>query len=468
MTASQQSDDMEADAPDDGWLRELVRRGPTRVAGRYEVVALMAAGGMAEVYRVRDPALGRELALKVVRPEVLAEPPAVQNEYARRLTAEAALTARLAHPSIVPVHDRGILPDGRPWFVMKLIDGRTLREELAAETPRSTVLAAFERVCDGVAFAHAAGVVHRDIKPENVMVGKFGEVQVMDWGIAKDLRRTTPEEASADAPLGAGTAAGRRLGTAGYMPPEQVRGDVAAITARSDVYALGAVLCELLAGAVPADSADAERRLADLGESDLADLARRCLAADPIDRPADAAVVRDALREYAESVREELRRAELAAAEATAGRGAGQARPRRPAEDAARPNGGRRRVPPPGGRRDRRGPHQQVPRRRPGRGRPQSPTRRTATPTRRTATPTRGRGGRRPRPSSRSRHHRVGRADRPACVARRDRSVGGTAGRRPDSGSPADRPRLGEGVRAPAPGPGSRGGRSVRVLRPQA
>jgi serine/threonine protein kinase len=192
----------------------------------YELAEEIARGGMGTVYRARDRRLDRDVALKVMNA------PAPAPGEVERMRDEARILARLEHPGIVPVHDLGTLPDGRLFYVMKLVRGRRL-DEATAEQPLRARLHAFARVCDAVAFAHAHGVVHRDLKPENVMVGPFGEVLVLDWGVAKLLGHD--EEPARTV-----------LGTPGYMPPEQARGETGRIDERADVYALGAVLQFLL------------------------------------------------------------------------------------------------------------------------------------------------------------------------------------------------------------------------------
>jgi len=193
---------------------------PDTSATRYELIAPLGRGGMATVWRARDNVLEREVALKV-----LAEPAAPG--VAERLLAEAKILARLDHPGIAPVHDAGVLADGRVFYAMKRVEGRRL-DELARAAPRAELLRIFVRIGEAVAFAHAHGIVHCDLKPANVMVGAFGEVLVMDWGVARVLAQAPADPA--------------RVGTPGFMSPEQARGDVAAIDARSDVFALGALL----------------------------------------------------------------------------------------------------------------------------------------------------------------------------------------------------------------------------------
>jgi serine/threonine protein kinase len=212
---------------------------------RYELVAELGRGGMGAVYRVRDRELGREVALKVIGD--VAPPDASQ-----RLAREARALARLEHPGIVPVHDAGVLPDGRVYYTMKLVRGERLDERLRRGLSLNESFRLFGRIAEAVAFAHANGVIHRDLTPQNVMIGAFGEVLVLDWGLAK--LRLEPAGAplipapaslahpSPAAPPTPHTQDGVVIGTPGFMAPEQASGDTRRIDERTDVYALGAIL----------------------------------------------------------------------------------------------------------------------------------------------------------------------------------------------------------------------------------
>jgi serine/threonine protein kinase len=225
----------------------------------YVLIEKLGSGGMSGVFRVMDTALGREVALKVLRIEDSS------GEFGARLLREAKIIAQLEHPGIVPVHDVGTLPDGRVFYTMKLVQGLRLdqqREELGGLPDR---LRTFQKICEAVSFAHAHRVLHRDLKPQNIMVGPFGEVLVMDWGLAKLLDTNLPAQErtvskldgpgrtlrgpdTSEAETEADTAHGVVLGTPGYMAPEQARGEIEAIGPRADIYSLGAVLKFLLEG----------------------------------------------------------------------------------------------------------------------------------------------------------------------------------------------------------------------------
>ncbi|MFO0589962.1 MAG: bifunctional serine/threonine-protein kinase/formylglycine-generating enzyme family protein [Polyangiaceae bacterium] len=275
---------------------------------RYQDICLLGSGGFGEVRRVFDSHLGRVVAMKILRPDVGAAP-----RLRRRFLAEVRLTAGLLHPGIIAIHDHGELADGRLWFTMPEVRGRTLRDvasdvfgregaDMAVRQRR--LVEVFARVCEAMAYAHSRGVIHRDLKPENIMIGAFGEVMVMDWGIARRVGpddepdvspRIPAEEALAEGGL---TRDGDVVGTLAYMPPEQARGDLRVLGPPADVYALGAILHHLLAGRPPFEGSAQEiwSRIQEgappLDELDapaeLASICARAMAREPAERYAHA------------------------------------------------------------------------------------------------------------------------------------------------------------------------------------
>jgi serine/threonine protein kinase len=207
---------------------------------RYTIREEIGRGGMGTVYLADDAVLERPVALKVLTLEEGAS-------QAESLLREARVMAKLEHPGLVPVHEAGLLPDGRVYYAMKFVGGERLDRYAASGRTLWDRLAVFQKICDAVAFAHARGVLHRDLKPENVMIGAFGEVLVMDWGVARRAQ---------DPPEPGGTV----VGTRAYMAPEQAEGRTDRVGERTDVYALGAILRHLL-DATPEASAAAERAL---------------------------------------------------------------------------------------------------------------------------------------------------------------------------------------------------------------
>jgi serine/threonine-protein kinase len=212
---------------------------PLHLSG-YEIGDVIGRGGMGEVVAATDLRIEREVALKRMRG-------AASPEATQRFLREAKIQARLDHPAIVPVHELGADSDGRPFFTMKRLAGKTMLERLAAGGPTQPLLRALVDVCFAVELAHQRGIVHRDLKPANIMLGDYNEVYVLDWGIARVLRAERTSSVKIDSISTPGmTAVGAMLGTPGYMAPEQMRGDDVGIPA--DVYSLGAILFEILAG----------------------------------------------------------------------------------------------------------------------------------------------------------------------------------------------------------------------------
>jgi serine/threonine protein kinase len=300
----------------------------------FELADEIGRGGMRVVFRAVDAALDRDVAIKLLADRYPADSPVAQ-----RFVGEARITAQLTHPGIPPVHQVGALPDGRPYLIMKLIKGSTLeaivqnRNDPMAD--RGRLLAVFEGVCQAVGYAHAHRVIHRDLKPANIMVGAFGEVQVMDWGLAKLLGKeplaqhhpAPPEQTLAwteisPTPIsGSQTQAGSLVGTPAYISPEQAGGEIERVDERADVFGLGAVLVVILTGQPPyvGDSADAVRgkldecfeRLDRCGaDLELIALCKRCLADNPGGRPPDGGAVAAAIAELRSKADERARSAE--------------------------------------------------------------------------------------------------------------------------------------------------------------
>jgi serine/threonine protein kinase len=283
-------------------LRDVATR-PELATNRYVILRPIGRGGMGSVYAARDEQLGRDVAIKVSNAAAPAD------DLDQRLRQEAKVLARLEHPGIVPVHDAGLLDDGRWFYVMKLVRGETLAEHAASLEHEAARLVVFERVAETVAFAHAAGIVHRDLKPSNVMVGQFGEVLVLDWGVARVLARVDRDGrpaagAAGHHPDGAGdgTSGGTRMGTAGFMAPEQAHGDSSNAGPPADVYALGALLFWMwTGGAAPADLNEVSRSLGAASPASskrLAAIIRKCLSLAPADRYASAKELVDDLARY--------------------------------------------------------------------------------------------------------------------------------------------------------------------------
>lgn len=262
---------------------------------------------MGAVYRCWDTVLERDVAMKIA----LVPPGPGSAVFAERLRSEARVLARLEHAGIVPVHDAGRLPDGRVFYVMKCIRGRTLGDMLREPMALARRLDLVERITEAVAFAHEQGVVHRDLKPANVMVGTFGDVLVTDWGVAKVLSAATE---ALVAPADSATAAtrvrlhgaspltddGMVLGTAGFMAPEQARGQAATVGPSADVYSLGALLVAAITGTLPS-AAVSPLTLLTTARSvppPLRSIATRCMEPDATRRYTDAGALLEELRRF--------------------------------------------------------------------------------------------------------------------------------------------------------------------------
>jgi serine/threonine-protein kinase len=331
----------------------LQRRSRDSVEGvgttrRYHVLGEIGRGGVGVVLKGHDEGLGRNVAIKVLREDRVRDPALLM-----RFIEEAQIGGQLEHPGITPVYDLGLSADDRPYFSMRLVKGRTLAlllsERRSPLEGRPRFLSIFSQVCQTMAYAHSRGVIHRDLKPSNVMVGAFGEVQVVDWGLAKVLARerdggTEPQGRSCDPATsriqtvrsrsgssGSDSVEGSVLGTPAYMPPEQARGELLDIDERADVFTLGAILCEILTGLPPfggeklaaLESAAGSRLEAAIGalarcdaDLEIVDLCRRCLAPEKSRRPRHAGIVANEVGVYLASVEERARNAQVAAAEA--------------------------------------------------------------------------------------------------------------------------------------------------------
>lgn len=325
---------------------------------RYEFRSEIGSGGMGVVYEAWDRQLRRSVAVKTLQTSGNSQ------QLAERFVREAMITACLSHPGVPSTHELGRLEDGRPFMALRLVKGQTLTalltehriSQMTGHSEPSGLLAIFGRLCDCVAYAHANEILHRDIKPSNVMVGEFGEVQLMDWGLAKRLTQTRAgaaepasetelqqdnRPASADFTLHEThdtssaattdvheTQAGTVMGTISYMSPEQALGDRKSIGPCNDVFSLGAVLCEILTGRPPHDADSKEQRAIAARRGDLSalqdrlkkltldhtlvELMLRCLASDPSHRPADAREVATEFSAWQATVAKRLEQARLA------------------------------------------------------------------------------------------------------------------------------------------------------------
>jgi eukaryotic-like serine/threonine-protein kinase len=248
---------------------------------KYEYVSEIAQGGMGRIVAVRDRSLRRKVAMKLL----ITPNGKPMRQQVNRLLAEAQTTGQLEHPNIVPIHDVGVYQDNKYYFTMKLVKGKTLKdvfrtldkkdEEVTEQYSLPRLLALFQQIANGLGFAHSRGVIHRDLKPDNIMIGEFGEVLIMDWGIAKLVQQRSeadPADAQGkdlfaddfteiDSQNKERTVVGTIAGTVGYMSPEQARGEIDKLDARTDIFSLGAMLYEMLAGSPPYNQNTVKERL---------------------------------------------------------------------------------------------------------------------------------------------------------------------------------------------------------------
>jgi len=311
---------------------DLSRDGATATTpthARYVVEGELGRGGAGLVVAARDTDVGRTVAMKML----LAGPRADRTTLQRFLN-EARLAGRLEHPNVIPMHDLGKLPDGQPFYTMRAVKRRSLREVLADPAQRREhslvrLSSMLIQVCHAMAYAHARGVIHRDLKPDNILLGEYGEVYVADWGIAKvEAAEETGVPSAVQETAMAGTVAGALMGTPGYMSPEQAQG--AALDARSDLFAIGVILYEILTGSRPFDGPTvfailtatvtgaprAPRELCAQIPSEcplvLEDLCLRLLEKNRDARPASAQAVADEIEAYLEGAKERARKREEA------------------------------------------------------------------------------------------------------------------------------------------------------------
>ena len=292
---------------------------------RYLILDEIDRGGMGVVYRAFDRELQREIAIKLSSDQS-------DGDRAIRFRREAQISARLQHPGVIPIHQVGQLKDGRQYIAMKLVDGETLSSVIRDQgnpQPPTKLLAIFADICNTMAFAHSREIIHRDLKPENIMIGAFGEVQIMDWGLARKLdgeqledvpdhdfasieAETTLKAKETQSLIPGETQVGSVMGTPAYMSPEQAHGLKA--DQRADVFSLGGILFEIITGQAPFDAPTATMALAKSIDSDLASafarldsseaddpliqLTKECLSAAPDQRPADGRVLSQKVADY--------------------------------------------------------------------------------------------------------------------------------------------------------------------------
>jgi len=317
--------------PPDPGAATVIELAPSDAETRYVFGEELGKGGAGRVVAAEDRAMGRTVAVKMPNARTLGSPVEL-----RRFMEEARVAAQLEHPSIIPVYDVGKLGDGQPFYTMRIVKQRGLRDVLRMPQPRrewplARLCTILVQVCRAMAYAHAHGVLHRDLKPENILLGDYGEVYVADWGIAKLLGRHAVEgaprslEPAPRAPREQ-TIAGHWIGTPGFMAPEQVRGEWQEVDPRTDLFALGVILYEILTGRLPFIGPSAEARCAaTLNDTPrrprdvvhgcplvLEDLCLKLLAKRKDDRPASAEVVAAEVEAFLEGAREKTRRREEA------------------------------------------------------------------------------------------------------------------------------------------------------------
>ena len=333
----------------DDWLETLDQTdedlneifGESSLPKRYRLQDKIGQGGMGVIHRAVDQELDREVAIKM-----LLDRYDRHSSVAQRFIDEARIMGQLQHPGIPAIHELGVLTDGRPFLAMKLVKGRTLAHLMEERTDplfqQAQFLAQFEQVCQAVGYAHSRHVIHRDLKPSNVMIGAFGEVQVMDWGLAKILKEPGAATEQMQEPKAAAdpitmiktartpdseTQAGSILGTPSYMAPEQAAGELHKLDSRTDVFALGAMLCEILTGAPPYQGSEgdliwmqamrgqwleAQQRLESCGANpELIALTKSCLEIDQAKRPQAAWQVAEVLARIRAQTEERARQAEM-------------------------------------------------------------------------------------------------------------------------------------------------------------
>jgi len=261
---------------------------PDLACTKYSMIRKIGEGGMGEVFLVKDTSLEREVALKILHSFEERE------EIKDRLIQEARILARLEHPSIVPIHDVGMLQDGRLFYVMKYVEGArldqyvsTTRQSISTQVGKhnyTPALILFQKIVQAIDFAHSHGILHRDLKPENIIVGKHGEVMVLDWGVAKQLHAAEPSlHTSLFRNVSAGTQYGKIIGTPQIMSPEQAAGNSGELDERTDVYSLGIILHYLLTGTLPS-----EEKRSKIYSKPLTAIVQKATKQEPVERYSSA------------------------------------------------------------------------------------------------------------------------------------------------------------------------------------